>query len=164
MVNQLMGLGISLLAIELANSWGTLIISYPQLMGVRSYTGLQSTFTSIVPSKNLNSLSSGGRPLAERGSKYTREACHEGDHTTYTQRACQQYCINQPHISGNASNAKAGHRAAAYRQKSSKSHDSLFKKWVDWCNQWHSDPVQVLQARWLTSLDTCSRKVTNTAP
>lgn len=98
MVNQLMGLGISLLAIELANSWGTLIISYPQLMGVRSYTGLQSTFTSIVPSKNLNSLSSGGRPLAERGSKYTREACHEGDHTTYTQRACQQYCINQPHI------------------------------------------------------------------
>ena len=61
MVNQLMGLGISLLAIELANSWGTLIISYPQLMGVRSYTGLQSAFTSIVPSKNLNSLSSGGR-------------------------------------------------------------------------------------------------------
>ena len=30
---------------------------------------------------------------------------------------------------------------ASWRQKSSKSYDSLFGKWVDWCNQRHSDPV-----------------------
>ena len=30
---------------------------------------------------------------------------------------------------------------ASWRQKSSKSHDSLFGKWVDWCKQRHSDPV-----------------------
>ena len=30
---------------------------------------------------------------------------------------------------------------ASWRQKSSKSYDSLFRKWVDWCNQQHSDPV-----------------------
>ena len=30
---------------------------------------------------------------------------------------------------------------ASWRQKSSKSYDSLFRKWVDWCNQRHSDPV-----------------------
>ena len=30
---------------------------------------------------------------------------------------------------------------ASWRQKSSKSYDSLFGKWVDWCNQQHSDPV-----------------------
>ena len=29
----------------------------------------------------------------------------------------------------------------SWRQKSSKSYDSLFRKWVDWCNQRHSDPV-----------------------
>ena len=30
---------------------------------------------------------------------------------------------------------------ASWRQKSSKSYDSLFRKWVDWCNQRHSDPI-----------------------
>ena len=30
---------------------------------------------------------------------------------------------------------------ASWRQKSSKSYDSLFGKWVDWCSQRHSDPI-----------------------
>ena len=30
---------------------------------------------------------------------------------------------------------------ASWRQKSSKSYDSLFAKWVGWCSQRHSDPV-----------------------
>ena len=30
---------------------------------------------------------------------------------------------------------------ASWWEKSSKSYDSLFRKWVDWCNQRHSDPV-----------------------
>ena len=30
---------------------------------------------------------------------------------------------------------------ASWRQKSSKSYDSLFGKWVSWCDQWNTDPI-----------------------
>ena len=94
MVNQLMGLGISPLAIELANrslplagglhhfirNWEKITHDSWVLEAVQGYR----VPLPALPFKSLKSLSSGGRPLAERDPEYAREACHRGDHTKRT--------------------------------------------------------------------------------
>ena len=46
-------------------------------------------------------------------------------------------CFQDKEISGEGTELLL----ASWQQKSSKSYDLLFRKWVDWCNKRHSDPV-----------------------
>ena len=88
-------------------------------------------------------------PTGDAGRLPNPPPTHGGSNHTNTPRGCAsstastsrmaylRQCFQDKEISEEGTELLL----ASWRQKSSKSYDSLFGKWVDWCNKRHSDPV-----------------------